>query len=143
MSEDDGGGQTAGAGVGRVAKTRVRLTRPEKLEIMKLCVEHGHEYSLPGGRGAFWEKISRLGTARTGRDVRNPSQMVRKLLDMYVAGTPGSSWRTGELAACLEAWKNRVDQVRAGISLSFLGFFYYSFSFPPPPPLPPFWEGTR
>lgn len=129
MSEDDDGGQAVGAGVGadvgRVAKTRVRLTRPEKLEIMKLCVEHGHEYSLPGGRGAFWEKIARLGSARTGRDVRNPSQMVRKLLDMYVTGAPGSGWRTGELAACLEAWKNRVDQVRAGI----FSFLLFSFSF--------------
>lgn len=86
---------------------RVRLTKPEKLEIMKMCVEHGAEYSVPGGRGAFWEKIAQLASEKTGRDVRNPSQMVRKLLDMYIAGVG----RTGELGVCMEAWKKRVDEV--------------------------------
>ncbi|KAI5854117.1 hypothetical protein BZA05DRAFT_443639 [Tricharina praecox] len=85
---------------------RVRLTKPEKLEIMKMCVEHGAEYSVPGGRGAFWEKIAQLASEKTGRDVRNPSQMVRKLLDMYIAGVG----RTGELGVCMEAWKKRVDE---------------------------------
>ncbi|RPA92411.1 hypothetical protein L873DRAFT_191675 [Choiromyces venosus 120613-1] len=58
---------------------RVRLTKDEKLVVIRLCLLYAPEYSVPGGRGEFWKKIARLASQQLGRPVKNPSQMTQKM----------------------------------------------------------------
>jgi hypothetical protein len=91
----------------RGADTRVRLSKPEKLAVARLCIQHGEEYTS-GSRATFWSKISELGTREIGRPVKNPSQLLRKMLDDY---NKAPEHPDCEYERTMAQWKRRVDQV--------------------------------
>jgi hypothetical protein len=100
---------TPGSRGGGGDNTRVRLNKREKLAVVRLCLHHGDEFTN-GSRASFWNKISELGTREIGRPVKNPSQILRKMLEDFVAR---SSPYCGdvEYERVMALWKQRVDQV--------------------------------
>jgi hypothetical protein len=78
---------------------------------------YGDEYSIPGKRTQFWEKIALLATEEVGREVKNAQSLVKKQLDKYNAimekrlMDSGKAEPETEWEQTMDRWKKRRDSV--------------------------------
>jgi hypothetical protein len=102
---------------GKVVLSRNRLTPSEKLALARICINHGGDYSIKGGRERFWAKIQALFTNEIGRPCGNPRPvMSRMLADYEVKMTreekeTGTAQKDGEYEQTMREWKSRVNGV--------------------------------
>ncbi|KAF8458766.1 hypothetical protein BDZ91DRAFT_742538 [Kalaharituber pfeilii] len=61
---------------------RTRLNDEEKLHLVRLCIEYQVEH-VKGKKGAFWQKIRMLLKEQIGKDLRNPHNTMRILLQQF------------------------------------------------------------
>jgi len=105
------------AGYSVPINSRNRYTPSEKLLLARLCVLHGAENSMRGGRERFWLKIQQLFSNALGRPVSNPPiTMVRMLTEYNIKieqdmKESGTAQIDGEFKQTMEQWKSRVDSV--------------------------------
>lgn len=102
---------------------RYRLTSKEKLLLVRLCVLHGGEYSLPSGRERFWSKMQDLFSTTLGRPASNPRVTMSRMLTEYKKKIErerketGTAQTDGEYEQAMELWKSRVESVSKNIYL--------------------------
>ena len=97
--------------------TRHRLTNKERLQLVRLCILHGGEYSLPAGRERFWLKIQGLFSTALGRPASNPRVTMSRMLTEFnkkierEKKETGTAQTDGEYEQAMELWKSRVETV--------------------------------
>lgn len=98
-------------------QSRIRLNAFEKLQLARMCVQYGEEYSQRGGRERFWTKIQSLLSGQIGRQIGNPRSIMTRMLADYEAnlrsGIAGSGAAHGDwgFGHTMAQWKTRVDLV--------------------------------
>ncbi|PUU82935.1 hypothetical protein B9Z19DRAFT_1073983 [Tuber borchii] len=97
------------------ANIRHRLTSKEKLVLVRLCVLHGGEYSLPSGRERFWSKMQGLFSTTLDCPASNPRVTISRMLTEYTKKIErerketGTAQIDGEYEQAMELWRSRVE----------------------------------
>jgi len=114
------------------ATPRNRFTETEKLQLARLCVLHGGEFSVRGGRERFWLKIQQLFGNALRRPVSNPCSTMARMLAEYNTKVSreikesGTAQTDGEYKQTMTQWKARVESVSFFIFILLLLHLLYS-----------------
>jgi len=114
------------------ATSRNRFTETEKLLLARLCVLHGGEFSVRGGRERFWLKIQQLFGNALHHPVNNPRSTMARMLAEYDTKVyreikeSGTAQTDGEYEQTMTQWKARVESVSFHISIVLLFYLLYS-----------------
>lgn len=96
---------------------RNRFSDGEKLLLARLCVQHGGDFSIRGGRERFWLKIQELFSSALGGPVCNPRSIMARMLAQYDLKASreikesGTAQTDGEFEQTMAEWKIRVESV--------------------------------
>ena len=99
------------------AASRNEFLPSEKLLLARLCVVHGKDYSLRGGRERFWTKIQQLFSEGIGRTATNPRTTMMRMTADFTAKInrevkeTGTAQTDGEYEQTMAQWKAHVDSV--------------------------------